>query len=108
MSAANSILTSSKGVIPKDWKKYPVPSYVSSNVWMIDFAQRIKQLEDVRKSKDYGRAGLWLGGLFIPEAYVTASRQAAAQVGERLVLGLNFHKGTWLVSREFGAASGNF
>jgi len=46
---------------------------------MVDFSQRIKQLQGIAKSKDYGRSDLWLGGLFYPEAYFTATRQSAAQ-----------------------------
>jgi len=48
-------------------------------MWIIDFALRIKQLQDVRKSKDFNRSDIWLGGMFIAEAYITATRQAAAQ-----------------------------
>jgi len=69
----------SKGVIPKEWKRYPIPSYVSVNIWVKDLALRIQQLQDIKKTKDYGRNKLWLGGLFNPEAYITASRQGAAQ-----------------------------
>jgi len=66
-------------MIPNEWKKYPIPSYVSVNVWIGDFSSRLKQLAEVRQSKDYGRSSLWLGGLFLPEAFITATRQAAAQ-----------------------------
>jgi dynein heavy chain 1 len=66
-------------MIPNEWRKYPIPSTVSANVWMIDFAQRLAQLTEIKKSKDFGRSSIWLGGLFFPEAYITATRQAAAQ-----------------------------
>lgn len=68
-----------KGVIPSAWKKYPMPSSVSVNIWILDFAERIKQLQQVKNSTDFRRGNIWLGGLFTPEAYVTATRQAAAQ-----------------------------
>jgi len=40
-----------KGMIPKEWKKYPVPASVSINMWIKDLAARIKQLEDIRKNQ---------------------------------------------------------
>jgi len=66
-------------MIPNEWKKYPVPPSVSITIWINDFGQRLKQLAEIRQSKDYGRSSLWLGGLFLPEAFITATRQAAAQ-----------------------------
>eukprot|EP01119_Soliformovum_irregulare_P015549 TRINITY_DN4380_c0_g1_i7.p1 TRINITY_DN4380_c0_g1~~TRINITY_DN4380_c0_g1_i7.p1 ORF type:complete len:519 (+),score=196.29 TRINITY_DN4380_c0_g1_i7:67-1623(+) len=69
----------SKGTIPNEWKKYPVPQSLSTGAWIVDFAKRIKQLQDIRNSKDFGRSSIWMGGLFLPEAYITATRQAAAQ-----------------------------
>jgi len=72
----------SKGVIPKEWKKYPIPSSTSISVWLVDFAKRIKQLQTVKNSRDFGRSGIWMGGLFLPEAYITATRQSAAQAHE--------------------------
>src|SRR5690348_132918 len=67
------------GSIPKEWKKYPIPSTTSINIWIVDFARRLNQLQQVKKSRDYLRTGIWVGGLFLPEAYITATRQAAAQ-----------------------------
>eukprot|EP01117_Protostelium_nocturnum_P006264 TRINITY_DN2259_c0_g1_i6.p1 TRINITY_DN2259_c0_g1~~TRINITY_DN2259_c0_g1_i6.p1 ORF type:complete len:4259 (-),score=1954.67 TRINITY_DN2259_c0_g1_i6:110-12886(-) len=74
-----------KGVVPKEWKKYPLPSSVSVHSWIADFSARIKQLSTIGDKKsgssspDYGRNGIWLGGLFQSEAFITATRQAAAQ-----------------------------
>jgi dynein heavy chain 1 len=72
----------SKGTIPTQWKKYPIPSTVSINIWIVDFAKRLKQLQEVRTSRDFLRSNIWVGGLFIPEAYITATRQAAAQANQ--------------------------
>eukprot|EP01116_Phalansterium_solitarium_P005286 TRINITY_DN1679_c0_g1_i1.p1 TRINITY_DN1679_c0_g1~~TRINITY_DN1679_c0_g1_i1.p1 ORF type:complete len:4594 (-),score=1709.56 TRINITY_DN1679_c0_g1_i1:318-14099(-) len=70
----------SKGVVPKDWRKYSVPNSISLGFWIRDFAQRVLQLVEIRKSKDFAAPqGLWLGGLLTPEAFMTATRQAAAQ-----------------------------
>lgn len=72
------------GVIPKVWKQYPVTDAATLNSWFIDFVQRIKQLQHIKER--FGSAGdnvtefsVWLGGLFNPEAFVTASRQRAAR-----------------------------
>eukprot|EP01118_Nematostelium_gracile_P001172 TRINITY_DN1120_c0_g1_i1.p1 TRINITY_DN1120_c0_g1~~TRINITY_DN1120_c0_g1_i1.p1 ORF type:complete len:604 (+),score=181.76 TRINITY_DN1120_c0_g1_i1:243-1814(+) len=69
----------SKGVIPKEWKKYPIASSTSISIWIVDFAKRIRQLQKIKRSSDYGRSSIWMGGLFLPEAYITATRQSAAQ-----------------------------
>ncbi len=78
-------------MIPQEWRKYPVPSSVSINVWIVDFARRLKQLSEIKKSKNYLRNGLWLGGLFLPEAFITATRQSAAQAHQWSVENLELH-----------------
>jgi len=57
----------------------------------LDFATRIKQLQDIRKTKDLGRSNIWVGGLFIPEAYITATRQSAAQANTWSLENLELH-----------------
>jgi len=71
-----------KGILPKEWKAYPIPASISTNVWIMDLSQRIRQLQSIGSSRDYGRGSIWFGGLFIPEAYITATRQAAAQANQ--------------------------
>merc|ERR1712186_124151 len=66
--------------VPKGWKKYAVAD-ITVTEWLADFIQRLQQLSDV---KDIGEQNLqkhklWFGGLFFPEAFLTASRQAIAQ-----------------------------
>ncbi|PRP72953.1 hypothetical protein PROFUN_17093, partial [Planoprotostelium fungivorum] len=70
-----------KGVLPKSWKEYSIPSTISLNAWILDLSKRIKQLSTVgsQKGGNYIRGGIWIGGLFHPEAFITATRQAAAQ-----------------------------
>ncbi|XP_065175263.1 cytoplasmic dynein 1 heavy chain 1-like [Sycon ciliatum] len=74
-----------KGLIPNSWRRYTVPRELTVMQWMVDFSQRIQQLE---RTAQAGNAGgphglkalhIWLGGLFIPEAFITASRQHVAQ-----------------------------
>ena len=53
--------------------------------WITDFSARIKQLQLISEaSQQSGPSALkslhvWLGGLFIAEAYITATRQYVAQ-----------------------------
>jgi len=68
-----------RGIVPKSWKKYSVPDTIPIHIWLIDFVKRINQLKELTKSSNYLRDGIWLGGLFFTEAYITATRQAAAQ-----------------------------
>jgi dynein heavy chain 1 len=75
-----------KGLIPKTWKmRYTVPKDLIVQPWIVDFSERIKQMAAI--SKQFAEQGLdslkscvvWLGGLFTPEAYITATRQFVAQ-----------------------------
>lgn len=52
---------------------------MSLNAWFSDFSLRLQQLENIAKGTDYNDLEIWIGGLFSPEAYVTATRQAVAQ-----------------------------
>jgi len=36
-------------------------------------------LQKLSSSTDYGKKGLWFGGLLFPEAFMTATRQSVAQ-----------------------------
>merc|ERR1712130_768571 len=60
-----------KGIIPKSW--------------VTDFAQRVKQLTKVSTAVQGNSAAalktvtVWMGGLFNPEAFITATRQCVAQ-----------------------------
>ncbi|KAF0303391.1 Dynein heavy chain, cytoplasmic [Amphibalanus amphitrite] len=74
-----------RGVIPASWRQYKVPATTTVIQWVTDFAQRVKQLHTISSSVAQQGAGalkaqqIWLGGLFNPEAYVTATRQCVAQ-----------------------------
>ncbi|XP_049810824.1 dynein heavy chain, cytoplasmic isoform X3 [Schistocerca nitens] len=74
-----------KGIIPPSWRRYTVPRGCTVMQWITDFAQRVKQLQQVSALVSQGGAqGLksfhvWLGGLLNPEAYITATRQCIAQ-----------------------------
>jgi dynein heavy chain 1 len=64
--------------VPPSWQKYPIIS-ISLNEWLLDFKKRLEQLNAISNSGDYGKRGIWLGGLFYPEAFMTATRQSVAQ-----------------------------
>ncbi|KAG0726862.1 Dynein heavy chain, cytoplasmic [Chionoecetes opilio] len=75
-----------KGIIPDQWKAYTVPRGATVIQWITDFSQRVKQLQEISEQvAQFGASELknvtvWLGGLFNPEAYITATRQCVAQV----------------------------
>jgi dynein heavy chain 1 len=73
-----------KGVVCGLWSKvYTVPAATTVNEWIPDFAKRVEQLAAISKvaerGEDLSKVRVWMGGLFTPEAFFTASRQAVAQ-----------------------------
>lgn len=46
--------------------------------WIPDFARRLAQLDSLSEKDNLTDVDVWLGGLFFPEAYITATRQAVA------------------------------
>lgn len=46
--------------------------------WVADFGRRLSQLDRVAGLNNLNDVEVWLGGLFFPEAYITATRQAVA------------------------------
>jgi len=74
-----------RGIIPNHWLGYTIPKSCSVAAWITDFSARIKQLVNISVSvSKQGAASLksstvWMGGLFNPEAFVTATRQCVAQ-----------------------------
>ncbi|KAK8797138.1 hypothetical protein WA158_004348 [Blastocystis sp. Blastoise] len=68
--------------IPKFWcNKYFCPPGQICSQWIKDFVLRIKQLSVLSKTPfdQIGSKGVWLGGFFQPEAFITASRQYVSQ-----------------------------
>lgn len=51
---------------------------MSVSEWIPDFARRLAQLDSLSEKDNLGDVNVWLGGLFFPEAYITATRQAVA------------------------------
>eukprot|EP00052_Salpingoeca_macrocollata_P029602 m.302295 g.302295 ORF g.302295 m.302295 type:complete len:4671 (+) comp22998_c0_seq14:51-14063(+) len=70
----------SQGQVFGQWKKaYKVPNGVQASDWVADFAERLRQLEVAATNPNLRGMRVWLGGLFVPEAFFTATRQAVAQ-----------------------------
>ncbi|KAH7340377.1 dynein heavy chain protein 1 [Rhizoctonia solani] len=67
-----------KGTVPDHWRRYKVKRGIAVSHWISNLAQRLAQLEEITKVNSYDNFDVWLGGLFFPEAYVTATRQAVA------------------------------
>ena len=64
--------------VPKSWQIYATLE-LNVTEWILDFKNRINQLNKITQAPDFGRSGLWIGGLIFPEAYLTATRQSVAQ-----------------------------
>merc|ERR1719221_1057215 len=64
--------------VPASWKKYAVAD-ITVTAWLADFIARLEQLAQIKECSDLQKFKLWFGGLFFPEAFLTATRQAVAQ-----------------------------
>lgn len=69
----------SHGVIPHPWKPYALPEMLSLGAYVRDLARRVDHFRTLLGTQ--GRK-VWLGGLLTPEAYITATRQAAARANK--------------------------
>ncbi|KAF9498186.1 dynein heavy chain protein 1 [Pleurotus eryngii] len=70
--------TLTKGTIPDHWRRYKVNKAMTASGWVSDFARRLSQLDTISGLENLANVEVWLGGLFFPEAYITATRQAVA------------------------------
>ena len=81
-----------KGLVPQVWiAEYRIWKAITISQWIGDLSNRVKFLEkyksivspspngDSRKQSIEGP--FWVGGMFYPEAFITATRQIVAQVG---------------------------
>ncbi|KAF8528024.1 dynein heavy chain protein 1 [Hysterangium stoloniferum] len=67
-----------KGTIPDHWRRYKVTRTTAVSQWIPNLGRRLAQLEKISQLDSFNDIQVWLGGLFFPEAYVTATRQAIA------------------------------
>lgn len=80
-----------KSQIPVSWLRYTIPKSATSVEWMTDFAKRIQQLLRLTFTADLRTEEIWLGGMFAPEAYITATRQLIAQTNGWSLEQLHMH-----------------
>lgn len=93
------------------WIKYKIARDTSVSRFIVDFAARLAQLQTIATSTP--NQSVWLGGLFQPEAFVTATRQAIAHKDgcslEQLVLQLDVEQNNgadaFVVQGEFNTVS---
>ncbi|TFK57575.1 dynein heavy chain protein 1 [Heliocybe sulcata] len=74
----NLLSSLTKGTIPDHWRRYKVHKSMSVTEWIPNFARRLAQLNKIAGLDTLAGVEVWLGGLFFPEAYITATRQAVA------------------------------
>ncbi|KAI0793334.1 dynein heavy chain [Abortiporus biennis] len=67
-----------KGTIPNHWRRYKVHKAMGVTEWIADLSRRLGQLSNIASLGNLNNIEVWLGGLFFPEAYITATRQAVA------------------------------
>jgi dynein heavy chain 1 len=66
------------GTIPDHWRRYKVTRTTAVSQWIPNLGHRLAQLDRIAQLDSLNDVEVWLGGLFYPEAYVTATRQAVA------------------------------
>lgn len=71
-----------KATIPENWRRYKTPRGMAVSQWIPNLALRLEQLQRISQLHSFDDVEVWLGGLFFPEAYVTATRQAVAHRNE--------------------------
>ncbi|MCP9259196.1 Dynein heavy chain, cytoplasmic [Dirofilaria immitis] len=84
-------LALNKGLVPTDWLRYTVPKIITVMAWIHDFTERVQQLIRLAGSASLKKESIWLGGLFAPEAYITATRQTVAQSNQWSLEELRMH-----------------
>ena len=75
-----------KQLIPSQWRKYKYSPHFTAAQWINDFCARIQQLNTINVG-DMEHQVVWLGGLFQPEAWLTATHQSAAKVNLKILNG---------------------
>ncbi|KAK4688349.1 dynein cytoplasmic 1 heavy chain, partial [Tremellales sp. Uapishka_1] len=85
-----------KGTVPSHWQKFKMPRGTDVAQYISNLCRRLVQLETIAVTANEVGKGIWLGGLFQPEAYITATRQTIAhQKGwslEQLVLSVEIEE----------------
>ncbi|CAM9242548.1 unnamed protein product, partial [Chrysoparadoxa australica] len=86
-----------KDAVPERWSGRFVAAPLAAGAWLEDLGQRLSHLKELSEAKENeSGATYWLGGLFSPEAFITATRQFVAQANGCSLdeLSLSFHVGS--------------
>lgn len=92
-----------KGQIPKHWSsQYNVSKDMAVGDWIVDlttrsialnrYAEILDRSSSIPKLDRARNCTFWLGGMFSPEAFITATRQQTAQVRIYILITLLFLK----------------
>lgn len=83
-----------RGVVPAAWRaQYSTRSAQSLGEWIADLAARatalMKRYTPLQQQSSSSSSSIkdilfWIGGMFTPEAFITATRQQTAQVRKRI------------------------
>uniref|UniRef100_A0A7S3GTW8 Dynein heavy chain n=1 Tax=Spumella elongata TaxID=89044 RepID=A0A7S3GTW8_9STRA len=77
-----------KSTVPARWRsQYAVRTTVTLGEWVADLVQRARALTTkytagLQNSAELMKCSFWVGGMFTPEAFVTATRQQTAQLNK--------------------------
>ena len=80
------MLSLRKSTVPEIWRsQYATRMSLSLGEWVTDLISRTSALSKkytvgMKNSADLMKCAFWVGGMFTPEAFVTATRQQTAQV----------------------------
>jgi len=73
--------TINKGAIPTSWSLYKVEKGMPLVKWVSDLKERLTHLQGIATPMPSSeQAAVWLGGLFRPSGWITASRQQSAHL----------------------------
>ena len=85
-NSLRKLMTSiSSGIVPSPWRaEYPSPSDTGISSWVADLVSRSEALDRYkpmfRTTEAVSGTRYWMGGMFNPHSFITATRQHSAQV----------------------------
>jgi dynein heavy chain 1 len=66
-------------MVPDNWLQYKTLRGITVVQWIHDLSSRLQQLNTILSTQTFETCKAWIGGFFMPEAYITATRQTVAQ-----------------------------
>ena len=91
------------GVVPPKWRaEYSTSTEITIGAWVADLAARTKALGRYKPllcsrgqaagEKEEQVMRYWMGGMFAPHSFITATRQHSAQVGNSFSVSVLFRR----------------